>query len=552
MADRKHSKKAIRQSPSLCAGELDYINRRKHVVLQALCSKGINCSMDSVPHIALLASGGGQRAAVGLMGSLYQMEKDGLLDTLLYIAGVSGSTWSMASLYSDPQWSSNMDDAVSRLSSFEVELEQVLAWVGERSKEENFSLSDIWGVLTTAGIMKQMDVRHLSHEANRDVTNPYPIYCAVEKYCFSNGLFEGKWFELSPHEAGFTELGLFVDTSLLGCKFQGGELLEKKPEMDIVWLQGVLGSMLADEETLKESLNDLGHIDDDDAEKYLHAYKVFNNLISLIRSTLKDPTAMSDLDQLQKALKDKVDWKDTVQLNSKSPEERKSLFQQLNQELLAEVETWSQSLEDRDFKPHVSFIREQILPLICKWEWGTTNNFLYQYQDSSVPACLRAKEQFHLIDAGLLVNVAYPSFLGEKRDIDLIIAPEYSAGNMFETLTLARAYATKAMKPFPEIDDKILEDRDWPKDCYVFEGKDKEPTIIYMPLFNQQNCKDAEEFKAKMEEFTTLQRPYSQEKIVVLLETVKSNIRNNRETLLREINNAVIRQKNKRPEQDGL
>uniref|UniRef100_A0A8C6LH62 BED-type domain-containing protein n=1 Tax=Nothobranchius furzeri TaxID=105023 RepID=A0A8C6LH62_NOTFU len=48
---------------------------------------------DSVPHVALLASGGGQRAAVGLVGTLHQMKEDHLLDTLLYIGGVSGSTW---------------------------------------------------------------------------------------------------------------------------------------------------------------------------------------------------------------------------------------------------------------------------------------------------------------------------------------------------------------------------------------------------------------------------------------------------------------------------
>lgn len=56
--------------------------------------------------------------------------------------------------------------------------------------------------------------------------------------------------------------------------------------------------------------------------------------------------------------------------------------------------------------------------------------------DSPVPPCLRSNERFHLVDAGLLINVAYPPFLGEKRDIDLIIAPEYSAGNMFEVKSL--------------------------------------------------------------------------------------------------------------------
>uniref|UniRef100_A0A3B4VPF9 Phospholipase A2 group IVC n=1 Tax=Seriola dumerili TaxID=41447 RepID=A0A3B4VPF9_SERDU len=380
--------KPIRQSHALCAGEQEYVDRRKRVVLESINTLHHLSNQDSVPHIALLASGGGQRAAVGLVGSLYQMEKDGLLDTLLYLGGVSGSTWSMSSLYSDPQWCTNMDTAVSKLSGPGVGLEQALAWLDERAKEELFSLTDIWGVLTSAGIMKQMDLRRLSDEASRNATNPYPIYSAIEK--------QWKWFEVSPHEAGFTEIGLFVKTSLLGSKFQRGELLEEKPEMDMVKLQG---------------------------------------------------------------------W------------------------------------------------------------------------------CLQVKARFHLVDAGMLINVAYPPFLGDKRDIDLIIAPEYSAGNMFEALD----YAAEVNKPFPEIDDKILEERDWPKDCYVFEGNEKAPTIIYMPLFNRQNCKGLlHTLRQNCSEFSTFQRPFSQEKIMFVLETVKANMKNNKETLLRAINNAVVRRQNKR------
>ncbi|XP_051245084.1 cytosolic phospholipase A2 gamma [Dicentrarchus labrax] len=538
------SERPIRQSQSLCAGEQEYIHKRKQVVLESLNSLGTNCTADSVPHIALLASGGGQRSAVGLVGTLYQMEKEGLLDTLLYLGGVSGSTWSMSSLYSDPKWSANMDRAVSTLSGPGVELEQALTWLDERSKEEHFSLTDIWGVLTSAGIMKQMDLRHLSDEASRNASNPYPIYSAIEKHCFSDGPIEGKWFEVSPHEAGFTELGVFVETSLLGSKFQSGELLERKPEMDMVKLQGVLGCALAHEEIIREFippwLNVLGHVDGA-AEEYLRVYNALDKLVALTRSTIKDPAALSDLDKLQKILKDKVNHNESALLESKNSEDRRSVFQQWSLELQAAVEAWSWSLGDGTFKTHVSLLTKQVLPLIMKWEWGTTANFLYQYQDSTIPPCLRSQERFHLVDAGLLINVAYPSFLGDKRDIDLIIAPEYSAGNMFETLTLARDYAAEVKKPFPEIDDKILEERDWPNDCYVFEGKEKEPTIVYMPLFNRRNCKDAEEFKAKMEEFSTFQRPFSQEKIEFVLETAKFNIENNKETLLREINKAALR-----------
>uniref|UniRef100_A0A665U005 PLA2c domain-containing protein n=1 Tax=Echeneis naucrates TaxID=173247 RepID=A0A665U005_ECHNA len=329
--------------------------------MESLNSLGINCTADSVPHIALLGSGGGQRAAVGLVGSLYQMKKDGLLDTLLYLGGVSGSTWSMSSLYSDPQWSTNMNTAVSKLSGPGVELEQALGWLIERAKEEHFSLTDVWGALTSAAFMKQMDLRHLSDDAGQNATNPYPIYSAIEN-SFSDGPIEGKWFEMSPHESGFPEMGLFIETSLLGSKFQDGRLLEKKPEMDMVKLQGLC-----------------------------------------------------------------------LQLQ----------------------EVWR--------KVKIFFSRG-------------LRRFWNPYKPASC---------FQLIDAGLFINVSYPSFLGDKRDIDLIIAPEFSAGNMFEALD----YAAEVNKPFPKIDDKVLEERDWPKDCYVFEGKDKEPTIVYLPLFNRKNCK---------------------------------------------------------------
>lgn len=53
-----------------------------------------------------------------------------------------------------------MTKAVSRLSEPGVELEQALDWLHKRTKEEYFSLSDIWGVLISAGIMKQVTEQH--------------------------------------------------------------------------------------------------------------------------------------------------------------------------------------------------------------------------------------------------------------------------------------------------------------------------------------------------------------------------------------------------------
>ncbi|KAM4635750.1 cytosolic phospholipase A2 gamma-like [Polymixia lowei] len=522
-------KQHIRESQSLSDGEQEYVDMRKQVVLESLNSLGINCTAESVPHIALLGSGGGQRAAVSLVGSLYQMEQDGLLDTMLYLGGVSGSTWSMSSLYSDPGWSANMDRAVSRLSGPEVGLEEALLWLTERAEEDDFSLTDIWGLITSAGVMNQLDLRYLSEESSRNGTDPYPVYSAVEKNCNQYGPIKGKWFEVTPHESGFTELGLFVNTSRLGIKFQEGEM-DKGLQMDMVRLQ-----VPSEVESVWDML-----------DFYIRVYHTLFEMVTLLKDNTDDPIALSELDTLQKTLQENFDLNPFVPFDKKSPEERKEIFEHWGQEMLKPIETWSQSLEEEPHQQFVSWVITNIFPLIGRWEWGTTENFLYKYPNSAVTYCLRSKEQIHLIDAGVMLNMPYPPFLGDKRDVDLIIALEYSAGNSFETLTQARDYAANVKKPFPEIDDKVLEEKDWPKDCYVFQGEQNQPTIIYMPLFNRQNCQDPEELKAKMEEYSTFQLPFSQEKTEFLLETAKTNMKNNRDIILGEINKAVLHRQNKR------
>ncbi|XP_075942749.1 cytosolic phospholipase A2 gamma-like [Anarhichas minor] len=537
----------VGQSQLTSAGEQEFVLKRKKVVLKSLNRLGIECTLESVPHIALLGSGGGQRAAVGLMGSLYQMEKEGLLDTLLYLGGVSGSCWSMSSIYSDPEWSSSMDTAVSRLSGPGVELEAALAWLGERAEEEHFSLSDIWGVLTSAGIMKQLDHRNLT-EDGKNASNPYPIYNAVNKNCLHNGPVEGKWFEMTPHEAGFTDLGFFINTSHVGNNREadrGG----KGPEMDMIKLQGIVGSAVADEKSLVQFMPDWLKVPQqinsfwDVLDRYMRGYHSLLKLTEVIRKNTEDPTVLSDLDNLKKTLKESMNLNPSVFFGKKSQEEQKLIFEQWRQKVLAPLQIWSQSLDEAPIKENVSLLIQKVIPLIGKWEWGTTENFLYQYPGAAVPSCIKLKEHLQLIDAGLMLNMPFPPFLGEKRDADLLIALDYGADDAFKILTLAREYAMAMNKPFPEIDDKTLEETAWPKDYYVFEGKKKEPTIVYMPLFNRCNCKDAKEVKAKMEEFFIFQLPFSQEKIEFVLETAKANIKNNKETLLGEMDKAVIRRR---------
>lgn len=62
----------------------------------------------------------------------------------------------MSFLYSDPYWSTDMDTAIKKLSESKVELGEALAWLEDKAEDEDFSLTHVWGVLTSAGIMKQV------------------------------------------------------------------------------------------------------------------------------------------------------------------------------------------------------------------------------------------------------------------------------------------------------------------------------------------------------------------------------------------------------------
>ena len=46
------------------------------------------------------------------------------------------------------------------------------------------------------------------------------------------------WFEITPHEAGYSLTGAFVETSNFGSKFENGRKIKDQPEIDMLYLQG--------------------------------------------------------------------------------------------------------------------------------------------------------------------------------------------------------------------------------------------------------------------------------------------------------------------------
>ncbi|KTF76947.1 hypothetical protein cypCar_00049467, partial [Cyprinus carpio] len=199
---------------------------------------------------------------VGLLGSLVQLDKAGLLDCILYLSGVSGSTWCMASLYQEPDWSTKLetvkDQIIRRISGPRVSWEDALAKLKKYYYEkDHFSLTDVWAVMVVTEYVKEIDEGKLSDQWDQHNKDPFPIYTVIDKQCKQCKDEEGTedpWFEISPHEAGYSLTGAFVETSSFGSQFVNGSKKKPQDEMDMLYLQALCGSVLADGDKNKEFL----------------------------------------------------------------------------------------------------------------------------------------------------------------------------------------------------------------------------------------------------------------------------------------------------------
>ncbi|XP_055756924.1 cytosolic phospholipase A2 gamma-like isoform X3 [Salvelinus fontinalis] len=635
MLKQTDTPETVRLSHSINDEERKYVTARKTLIKEWLNSQDISCELEDVPNIALLGSGGGERAAVGMLGSLHQLAQDDLLGSFLYMCGVSGTTWCMSSLYSDPDWSLNKrcDEVLEKLKGPTVDLKKAVDWLRQRKEnDQDFNLTDFWGAFTASYFMKEMNTRCLSEEAHRNSTNPYPIYSAIELDCNRLDYTKEVWFEMTPHESGFSGLGAFVPTSCLGSKFEGGTLKEKRNEMDMVLLQGICGSAIADgqrnidevmtiinkkiwglfgvgKKVLKSVTFSAGIETNGQDSMMLMSGRgreveevcecVPSRVVRCMSELMQyaeDPDALMKAKEVITTLgwlldglvssKGEMLWNmDSERWKRTSLVERKEFIETVSLELILSSDSWTKDWEDQrcncngnDEGRHgvtmeiresfvmsssnqrarngwspfprlasIFWIVKNISPLLIEWEWGTTSNFLFNIKDAKDLTSMASKEKIHLIDAGLKINSPYPPILRTERDVDLIISLDFSAGDPFETVFSAKQYADELELPFPPVKESMREAKDHPQDCYVFEGRrPEEPTVMHMPLFNLQNCRDEEEIKTEREKYTTFQQHYGAPEIDHLLKKAKDNLKNNRDRILGQIIMAVQRRKNRK------
>ncbi|XP_067262633.1 cytosolic phospholipase A2 gamma-like isoform X2 [Chanodichthys erythropterus] len=552
MSASKLSNSDVRIGHSLNKNEKDFRIRRRNTVQQCLQKLGIHCSLDDAPNIALLGSGGGERAMVGLLGSLVQLHKVGLLDTILYLSGVSGSTWCMASLYQEPDWSSKLetvkDKIFQRLSGPKVSWKDAFAKLNKYYYEKDiFSLTDFWAAMVVTTYVKEIDEHTLTEQWNQQSKDPFPIYTMIDKQSKQKKEAD-PWFEFTPHEAGYSLIGAFVGVSNFGSQFEKGSRFKEQPEIDMLYLQGLCGSALADgEEIVKfiwQKIKDFFH--------YL-----FPTINKMLQETGKDPNS-PPADKFCQVVSDLVDMNLYV-LDGKDPSALDKSIRKTLRELaggegqlifpveklnLTDKEAAKLYMERYTMDVHNSLsswfgfwpfnLCLSIIRCMAQWIWGRTYSFLHNMADEAVPAPLLESETRDFEDAGLLLNSPYVSVLRKERNIELIISLDFSDGDPFMTVTEAAKMCKKLNIPFPEVNISH-EDLEKPKDFYVFKGQNV-PTVIHIPLFNVVNCGDKiEDWRSK---YKTLQGSYSAEMITDLMDIAGKNIENNKEKLkqvIREI-----------------
>ncbi|XP_075768292.1 cytosolic phospholipase A2 gamma-like [Pelodiscus sinensis] len=416
---------SVRFSSDLSEGEKEATESRKKTVLECLKTLGISCEEKTMPNIAVLGSGGGLRATIALLGTLAEMKNQGLLDAVMYLCGVSGSTWCMSSLYNGKDWAKNIEALEESMCDYfcwaPIDIEKELGLVTKAAEDELFSLTDVWEAFVVKSILKLYSERKLSEHkaASSNGINPYPIYAAIEQNTFDKDHTRpGAWFEFTPHESGFPGLDVFVSTEDLGSKFQGGCLTDAQEEKHMSYLQ------------VKENISFHPPSSENSTNDY---WTTFQNTVVKILSVL-----------------------------------------------------FESELKDPEFYKKIDNFCSKLITCFSNWTWGSTNNFLYKNGKIQTDG-LDEREVLNLIDAALANNCAYPLFLRPARHVGLILSFDFSDGDPFETLKKASQYCEENQIPFPPIDPDVIKDQDNPSNCYVFEGQGT-PTVMHFPLFNTKNC----------------------------------------------------------------
>uniref|UniRef100_A0A3B3ZHT4 Phospholipase A2 n=1 Tax=Periophthalmus magnuspinnatus TaxID=409849 RepID=A0A3B3ZHT4_9GOBI len=495
----------LRFSVALCDKEKDFRHTRRERVMLGIKKlldmekpRHLPSSPHEVPVIAIAGSGGGFRAMVGFSGVMKALFESGVLDCATYIAGLSGSTWYMSTLYSHPDFPNKGPKEINRelmkrVSSNPLRLllpqhirNYIQALWTKKAMGQPVTFTDIFGMLIGETLIPaRMDIK-LSDIQNKvdQAQSPLPLFTCLHVKPDVSELMFADWVEFSPYEIGMAKYGTFMTPDLFGSKFFMGTVVKKYAENPLHFLMGVWGS----------------------------AFSILFNRVIGVKDTTGGSTMEEELEQIKPQ---HIVGEDSLD-NDDEPRKAGSENPEADEEYHRTAQaSWVQRM-------FTSFVSDSALFNTREGRAGKVHNFMlglnltpsipYNLQytcevptpDDEVDAVTDPDEfdrinepldvkskKIHVVDSGLTYNLPYPLILRPQRTVDLIISFDFSArpsdsSPPFKELLLAEKWARMNKLPFPKIDPKVF-DREGLKECYVFKPRKGEkncPTVIHFVLVN--------------------------------------------------------------------
>uniref|UniRef100_A0A672YSP2 Phospholipase A2 n=1 Tax=Sphaeramia orbicularis TaxID=375764 RepID=A0A672YSP2_9TELE len=486
----------LRFSLALCDKEKQFRQTRREKVMEVEPGPA-----SSVPVIAIAGSGGGFRAMVGFSGVMKALIESGVLDCATYIAGLSGSTWYMSTLYSHPDFPNKGPEEINqelmhRVSSNPLRLllpQHITSYIqalwNKKATGQPVTFTDIFGMLIGETLIPtRMDIRLSDiQEKIKEAQSPMPLFTCLHVKPDVSELMFADWVEFSPYEIGMAKYGTFMTPDLFGSKFFMGTVVRKYKENPLHFLMGVWGSAFS---------------------------ILFNRVLGVKDNTAGGSTMEEELEQIKPQ---HIVGEDSLD-NDEEPRKGGTESQEAEEEYHRTAQnSWVQRMFTSLFSDSALFnTREGRAGKVHNFMLGLNLNTSFPFSPGNDFGCIAPtsddevdavtdpdefdriyepldvkSKKIHVVDSGLTYNLPYPLILRPQRTVDLIISFDFSArpsdsSPPFKELLLAEKWARMNKLPFPKINPKVF-DREGLKECYVFKPKKGEkncPTVIHFVLVN--------------------------------------------------------------------
>ncbi|XP_066470299.1 cytosolic phospholipase A2 delta-like [Tiliqua scincoides] len=483
-----------------------------------------------------MATGGGARAMSAFYGHLLALQKMKLLDCVTYLSGASGSTWTMRNLYEDTDWSQKdlmgpigkTRECMARSKSHAFSLEALKHYDMElkRRAQEGHSVSftDVWSLIIDRMFHDEQSDSKLSDQQETVSLgqNPLPIYVAlnVKEYTQSTCEFK-EWCEFSPYEVGFSKYGAFIRSEDFGSEFFMGRLMKKRPESQICYLEGIWSNIF--------SLN------------LMDVWNAYNSLNQFWKWPF--PAKENNGDRDNSPSPNQFSACQTACFAP--PKDISNVIKGvLTHRLIGERKpNFLRGLQlHKDYYQHKTF---------STWQ----DSHLDQYLNHLTPM----EKELCLVDAGYFINTSCPPLLRKERNVDVILSLDYNLLGMFQSIEQMGKYCLEQGIPFPKI-ELTEEDKENPKECYVFEDKSNPdaPVVLHFPLVNNtfkeykspgikrtsaEMAQGELDFASLMSPYNMTDLTYTEDEFDKLINLSDYNIQNNRELVLQVLQAAVERRR---------